>query len=176
MPVLSSQKPKRARLVGKKILRQLLPYLIQRPQKNLQPLSQGYQWEPRQTLTRLKWKNPLLPAWVVLQKTEWGRKAFFLPGVRITSSVQSFSCIQLFVIPWISACQASLSTTDSRSSLNLMSIWVELMMPSNHLILCHPFLLPSVFPRIRIHSNKSVPLTRWPKYWSCSFSISPSTG
>ena len=75
--------------------------------------------------------------------------------------------------PWTAACQASLSITNSRSLLKLMSI--ELVMPSNHLILCHPLLLPpSIFPSIRVFSNVPVLRIRWPKYWSFSFSISPS--
>ena len=89
------------------------------------------------------------------------------------SSVQSLSCVQLFATPWTAACQASLSITNSRSLLKLMSI--ESVMPSNHLILCHPLLLPpSIFPSIRVFSDESVLLIRWPKYWSFSFSISPS--
>ena len=89
------------------------------------------------------------------------------------SSVQSLSHVQLFVIPWAVACQASLSNTNSWSLLKLMSI--ELVMPSNHLILCCPlFLQPSIFPRIRVCSNESVLHIRWPKAWSFSFSISPS--
>ena len=88
------------------------------------------------------------------------------------SSVQSLSG-QLFETTWTAACQASLSITNSQSSLKLMSI--ELVMPSNHLILRHPlFLPPSVFPSIRVFSSESVLHTRWPKYWSFSFSISPS--
>ena len=80
---------------------------------------------------------------------------------------------QLFATPWIAARQASLSITNSWSLLKLMSI--ELVMPSNHLILCRPLLfLPSIFPSIRVFSNKSVFHIRWPKYWSFSFSISPS--
>ena len=87
------------------------------------------------------------------------------------SSVQLLSCVQLFATPWTH--QASLSITISWSLLKLMSI--ELVMPSNHLILCHPLLLPlSIFPSIRFYSNESVPGIRWPKYWSFSFSISPS--
>ncbi|KAB0340029.1 hypothetical protein FD755_024815, partial [Muntiacus reevesi] len=79
----------------------------------------------------------------------------------------------LFATPWTAACQASLSITNSWSLLKLMSI--ELVMPSNHLILCRPLLLlPSVFPSIRVFSEESVLHTRWPKYWSFSFSISPS--
>ena len=89
------------------------------------------------------------------------------------SSVQSFSRVQLFATPWTAAHQASLSITKSLSLLRLMSI--ESVMPSNNLILCHPlFLLPSIFPSIRVFSNKSVLCIRWPKYWSFSFSISPS--
>ena len=77
------------------------------------------------------------------------------------------------VTPWTAACQASLSITNSQSSLRLISIW--LVVPSNHLILCHPLLLlPSVFPSIRVFSSESVLRFRWPKYWSFSFSISPS--
>ena len=84
-----------------------------------------------------------------------------------------FSHVQLFVTPWTAVHQASLSITNSWSLFKLMSI--ESVMPSNHLILCHPlFLLPSIFPRIRVYSNESV-LIRWSKYWSFSFSISPST-
>ena len=89
------------------------------------------------------------------------------------SSVQSLSRVWLFATPWIAACQASLSITNSWSSLKLMSI--ESVMPSNHLILCRPLLLlPSVFPSIRVFSNESAFYIRWPKYWSFSFSISPS--
>ena len=77
--------------------------------------------------------------------------------------------------PWTAACQASLSITNSRSLIKLMSI--QSVMPSNHLILCHPLLfLPSIFPIIRVFSNESVLRIRWPKYWSFSFSISPSDG
>ena len=88
-------------------------------------------------------------------------------------SVQSLSHVQLFLIPWTAACQASLSITSSRHLLKLMSI--ESVMPSNHLILCRsPLLLPLVFPSIRVFSNESVLRIRWPKYWNFSFSISPS--
>ena len=89
------------------------------------------------------------------------------------SSVQTLSLVRLFATPWIAAGQASLSITNSRSSPKLMSI--EPVMPSSHLILCRPLLLlPSVFPNIRVFSNESVLHIRWPKYWSFSFSISPS--
>ena len=89
------------------------------------------------------------------------------------SSVQSLSRARLFVTPWIAACQASLSITNSRSLPKLMSI--ESAMPSNHLILCCPLLLlPSIFPNIRVFSNESALPIRWPKYWSFSLNISPS--
>ena len=88
------------------------------------------------------------------------------------TSVQLFSCVWLFATSWTVAHQASLSITSSQSLLKLMS--VESMMPSNHLILCHPFLLPSVFPSIRVFSEESVLCIRWSKYRSYSFSISPS--
>ena len=89
------------------------------------------------------------------------------------SSVQFLSCVQLFVTPWTAACQASLSIINSQSLLKLMSI--ESVMPSNHLILCHPLLLlPSIFPSIRVFSNESTLQIKWPKYWSFRFSISPS--
>ena len=89
--------------------------------------------------------------------------------------VQSVSYVQLFVTPWTAAHQVCLSITNSRSLLKLMSI--ESVMPSNHLILCHPLLLPpSIFPSIRVFSNESVLPIRWPKYWSFSFSVSPSNG
>ena len=89
------------------------------------------------------------------------------------SSVQSLSHVRLFVTPWIAACQASLSITNSRSSLKLMSI--ESVMLSSHLIFCHPLLLlPPIPPSIRVFSNESTLHMRWPKYWSFSFSIIPS--
>ena len=89
------------------------------------------------------------------------------------SSVQSLSRVRLFVTPWTAARQVSLSITNSRSLLKLISI--EPMMPSNHLILCYPLVLvPSIFPSIRVFSSESVFCIRWPKYQSFSFSISPS--
>ena len=91
------------------------------------------------------------------------------------SSVQSLSHVQLFATPWIAARQASLSITNSQSLLKLMSI--QLVMPSNHLILCHPLLLlPSIFPSIRVFFNESNLHMRWPESWSFSFSVSPSNG
>ena len=89
------------------------------------------------------------------------------------SSVQSHSDVQLFATPWTAACQASLSFTNSQSLLKLMS--VESVIPSNHLILCHPLLLPpSIFLSIRVFANESILYIRWSKYWGFSFSISPS--
>ena len=91
----------------------------------------------------------------------------------MTHSVQFFSHVRLFATPWTAACQASLSITNSSSLLKLMSI--ESVMSSNHLILCHPLLLPPlIFPSIRVFSNESALRIRWPKYWSFSFNISPS--
>ena len=88
-------------------------------------------------------------------------------------SVQLLSSVKIFATPWTAARQASLSITNSQSLPKLMSI--ELVMPSNHFILCRPLLLlPSIFPSIGVFSNKSVLCIRWPKYWSFSFNISPS--
>ena len=89
------------------------------------------------------------------------------------SSFQSLRHVRLFATPWIAACQASLSITNSRSSLKLTSI--ESVMPSSHLILCRPLLLPPIPRSIRDFSNGSTLYMRWPKYWSFNFSISPST-
>ena len=91
-----------------------------------------------------------------------------------SQSVQSLSRVRLIVTPWTAGHQASLSITNSQSLLKLMSI--KSVMPSNHLILCCPLLLlPSIFPSIRVFSNESILCVRWPKYWSFSFSISPSS-
>jgi len=104
--------------------------------------------------------------------------SYFKRGIRAFhqfSSVQSLSHVQLFATPWTAAHQASLSITNSQSLLKLMSI--ESVMPSNHLILCHPLLLlPSIFPSIRVFSSESDLYIRRPKCWSFSFSISPSKG
>ena len=89
------------------------------------------------------------------------------------SSIQLLSCVQLFATPWITACQSSLSITNSRSSLKLTSI--ESVVPSSHLIFCRPLLLlPPIPPSIRVFSNESTLCMRWPTYWSFSFSIIPS--
>ena len=121
----------------------------------------------------LGWEDPLeeematfssILAWEIPQTEEPGRLQF--------SSVQSLSRVRLFATPSTAARQASRSITNSRSLLKLMSI--ESVMPSNHLILCRPLLLPSIFPSIRVFSNESALRIRWPKYWNFSFSISPS--
>ena len=96
-----------------------------------------------------------------------------MSNYHVHSSVQSLSHVQLFVTSWTAAHQVSLSITNSQSLLKLMSI--ELVMPSSHLILCHPLLLlPSIFPSIRVFSNESALRIRWPEYWSFSFNISLS--
>ena len=99
-------------------------------------------------------------------------KSFFNKNSVQFSSAQSLSHIQLIATLWNALRQASQSITNSQSLLKLMSF--ELVMPSNHLILCHPLLQPSILPSIRVFSNESVLLIRWPKYWSFSFNISPS--
>ena len=94
-------------------------------------------------------------------------------GMYYASSVQSLSRIQLFVTPWTTPRQASQSITNSRSLPKL--IYIEALMPSNHLLLCRPLLLlPSIFPSIRVFSNRSALCIRWPEYWNFSFNISPS--
>ena len=129
----------------------------------------------------LKWLHFLSTRKCKIQKSTWQ-----LPDLHISSqlsllcflrfyfsSVQSLSRVRLFVTPWTAERQASLSITNSQSLPKLMSI--ESVMPSNHLILCHPLLLlPSIFPSISVFSNESVLHTRWPKYWSFSSNISPS--
>ena len=99
---------------------------------------------------------------------------FLSVGLFLSSSVQSLSCVLLFATPWTAAPQASLSITNSRSLLTLISF--ESVMPSNHFILCHPLLLlPSIFTSIWVFTNESVFRIRWPKHWSFSFNISPSS-
>ena len=98
--------------------------------------------------------------------SHWLRSSYLCPPT------PSGGCVRFFATPWTAAHQASLSFTVSLSLLRLMSM--ELVMPSNHLVLCRPLLLPSVFPSIRVFSNVSALCIRWPKYWSFSFSISPS--
>ena len=123
-----------------------------------------------------------IPHGTVFQHNSFGSLSCLCPPMRVCSvgdqqrlysSVQSLSCIRLFAIPWTAAHQASLSIARPWSLFKLMSI--ELVMPSNHLILCHPLLLlPSIFRSIRVFSNESVLPVRWPEYWSFSFNISPS--
>ena len=110
---------------------------------------------------------------MTLQKCKLNFTITFVNDYWHFSSVQSLSCVWLFVTPWAAACRVSLSITNSWNLLKLMSI--KSVMPSNHLILCCPLpLWPLIFPRIRVFSNKSVLHIRWPKYLSISFSISPS--
>jgi len=102
-----------------------------------------------------------------------GKKTWISRILTQFSSVQLLSRVRLFATPWIAACQASLSITNSQSSLRLMSI--KSVMPSSHLILCHPLLLlPPIPPSIRVFSNESTLHMRWPTYWSFRFSIIPS--
>ena len=103
-----------------------------------------------------------------------GARVGWFERIALFSSVQSLSHVRLFETPWTAARQASLSITNSRSLSKLMSI--ESVMPSNHLILCHPLLLlPSILPNIGVFSNESALCIRWPKYWNFSLNISPSS-
>ena len=122
------------------------------------------------TLHHSLWPYMQLPNPESIWACDWA--AYFSHSLFNFVAVHSLSHVQLFVTPWTAALQASLSFTNSRSLLKLMSI--ELVMPSNHLSLCHPILLlPSVFPSTRVFSNELALCIRWPKYWSFSFSISP---
>ena len=117
-------------------------------------------------------KGKIVASCIMLVSSESADKPSQVGSVQF-SSVQSLSRVRLFSTPWIAARQASLSITNSQSSLRLTSI--ESVMPSSRLILCHPLLLqPSIFPSIRVFSSELVLHIRWPKYWSFSFSISPS--
>ena len=123
-------------------------------------------------VNQLQWRTGW---WILIQIKVEGhlreRMPRFCSGFGQFSSVQSLSCVQLFATPWIAARQASLSITNSRSSLKS----IKSVMPSSHLILCHPlFLLPLIPPSIRVFSNEPTLRMRWPKYWSFSFSIIPS--
>ena len=132
------------------------------------------------TVRHSTWDNHILPKlFLFLYKQTHIHFFFFFESKLWTwwyfllSSVQSLSRVQLFATPWIAARQASLSITNSQSSLKLT--YIELVMPSSHLILCCPlFLLPPIPPSIRVFSNESTLCMRWPKYWSLSFSIIPS--
>ena len=142
-----------------------------------------------------RWKNPKIPKKIVFPKlnkkisnNSWVKEKsqekveniskWIVKNIRISDQIrsdQSLSRVWLFATPWIAACQASLSITNSRGSLRLMSI--ESVMPSSHLILCRPLLLlPPIPPSIRVFSNESTLHMRWPKYWTFSFSIIPSYG
>ena len=113
--------------------------------------------------------------WLTLMRwAERVRQLFSLMEInnRVSQSVQLLSHVRLFATLWTTVLQASLSITNSRSLPKLMSI--ESVMPSKHLILCHPLLLLSIFTSIRVFSNESALRIRWPKYWSFSFNISPS--
>ena len=110
---------------------------------------------------------------LILKWDQQGQRPQSLFSQSVSQSVQSLSRVRLFATPWIAARQASLSVTNSQSLLKLMSI--ESVMPSTHLILYRPLLLlPPIPPSIRVFSNESTLRMRWPKYWSFSFSISPS--
>ena len=114
-----------------------------------------------------------LSSWLCTSRDCVPKSEYMSLGSKITMAVESLGCVWLFASPWFAARQASLSFTISWSLLKLKSI--ESVMPSNHLILCYPLLpLPSIFPGIRVFSNESALCSRWPKYWSFSFSISPS--
>ena len=114
------------------------------------------------------WASPSLPHPIPLDQAS--PRASYL--THQFSSIQSLSHVRLFATPWTAAHQASLSITNSQSPLRLMSI--KSVMPFNHLILCCPLLLPSIFPSIRVFSDESSLRIRWRKYWSFSFNISPS--
>ena len=137
---------------------------LRHPGSRASPRRRGGCWQVGQCLQRESGQNMLC----LLRES-----TCIIHTCSLFSSVQSPSRVQLFATPWTAAHQASLSITSSWSSLTLMS--VELVVPSNHLILCRPLLLlPSVFPSIRVLFNESVLHIGWPKYWSFSFSISPS--
>ena len=118
-------------------------------------------------------RSPALQADALTSEPPGKPYRFFLKSHPQFNSVQLLSCVQIFATPWIPACQASLSITNSQNLLKLMSI--KSMMPSSHLILCRPLLLlPPIPPSIRVFSNESNLRMGWPKYWSYSLSVSPS--
>ena len=140
----------------------------------LTPVKRVVRWHVLQTLGKHSYR---------LRASDLELRSEMFPAISINKDVTVIShsvqfrtsvvCVQLFAIPWTAAHQSSLSITNSQSLLKLMSS--EPVMPSNHLILCRPLLLlPSIFPSIRVFSNESVRRIRWPKYWSFSFSISPT--
>ena len=120
------------------------------------------------------WNQSIVCFSLILIFVSSRKGSFSILSVHICNQFSSvvIQSVRLFVTPWTVACQASLSITNSWSLLKLLPI--ESVIPSNHLILCHPLLLPSIFPSIRVFSNEADLPIRWPKYWSFSFSISPS--
>ena len=160
-----------------------LASLVSQMIKNL-PAVQGTWVNP--WIGKIPWRREWQPTSVFLPEKSLGQRSLagYSPHVHKesdtteeqnapTHSVQSLSPVWFFAIPWTVAHQASLSITTSWSLLKLLSIM--LVMPSSHLILCRPFLPPSVFPSIRVFINEAVLHIKWPEYWSFSFSISPST-
>ena len=124
---------------------------------------------------KIPWNRKWQSSTVFLSGKSYGQRSLadYCPSVQF-SSVQLLSPVRLFSTPWTAACQASLSITKSQSSPKLT--FIESVMPSNHLILCRPLLLlPSIFLSLRVFANESVLRIRWPKYWSFSFSIFPSS-
>ena len=138
----------------------------------------GWHWKTHSGWinTNVLWEFGILWVWGSIGRESRLKPADWLVGggqkKAGISSVQSLSHVQLIANPWTAAHQASLSIANSQNLFKCMSI--ESVMPSNHLILCRPLLLPSIFPSIMVFSNESVLPIRWPKYWSFSFSISPS--
>ena len=128
------------------------------------------------SVTDNQWRNKVMfcfNKWYWAKQLIYMKSKYWLIVHHHFSLLQSFSHVQLFTTPWTTACQASLSISNSQSPHKPMSI--ESVMPSNHLTLCCPLLLlPSIFPSIRVFSNESALHIRWPKYWSRSFNISPS--
>ena len=146
-----------------------------KPQRCFPLLSSHYSHSQLQLTPFYLWPHILCQSLPLMQPVSFEEMTLSWVHVSLSnqlSSVQSLSCVLLFATPWTAACQASLSITSSQSSPKLMSI--ELVMPSSHLILCHPLLLPSIFPSIRVISNEWALCIRWPKYWRFSFNISPS--
>ena len=125
------------------------------------------------TIVQNYFRIPLLylPLWLIFNHTKIPNIVASCSQVMFRS-IQSLRYVWLFATPWIAACQTPLSNTNSQSLLKLTSI--KSVMASNHLILCNLLLMPSIFPNIRVFSNKSALHIRWPKYWSFSFNIGPS--
>ena len=150
---------------------------------SLHNVSEEVSWPWPHLILKQSWLNVLIHisqrhmqtffSLITIKKHKFSLRRYFRLVLIQFSSVPSLSRVRLFATPWTAAYEASLSITNSWTLLKLMS--TESMMPSNHLILCCPPLhLPSIFPCIKVFSNESVLCTRWPKYWSFSFSTSPS--